>query len=217
MVSVKKKTKADIRRENQRNLLFQDTPSSALWTSSNMGWCLTPRTMPLVLHAIRVLSKGSSAAETYFALWCNCISESIVEMTNRHNLISAAGYSGHTSERTWKERMKKLEELGFIKIASGKHGDISSVLILNPHLVLKRHKEQKTANFDKQLNQIYNCILELMAEYGMLDFEEKPTAAALEKEKAENEEMVKVFEAQIARDVAASKIPTRRKNNFPRK
>lgn len=126
--------------------------------------------MPLVLHAIRALSKGSSAAETYLALWCNCISESIVEMTHRHNLISAAGYSGHTSERTWRERMKKLAELGFIKIASGKHGDISSVLILNPHIVLKRHKEAKTAGFNEQ---IYNCILELIAEYGMRDFDDE--------------------------------------------
>ncbi len=159
-----------MRREIQRNLLFMDTPVSELWVASNQGWCLTPRTMPLVLHSIRALSKGSSAAETYFALWCNCISESIVEMTSRHNLISAAGYSGHTSERTWKERMKKLDELGFIKIASGRHGDISCVLIPNPHLILKRHKAENTPGFDEK---IYNCILELMAEYGMRDFEEK--------------------------------------------
>lgn len=211
ILNTKKKTKADSRREAQRKLLFQDTPTTALWTSSNQGWCLTPRTMPLVLHAIRALSKGSSAAETYFALWSNCISESIVEMTNRHNLISAAGYSGHTSERTWKERMKKLEELGFIKIASGKHGDISSVLILNPHLVLKRHKEQKTPGFD---DQIYNCILELMAEYGMRDFDDK--LAALVPVEPQGAEVVKTTKVPPPRNVAPVvrakfRFPTRSK------
>ena len=62
-----------------------------------------------------------------------------------------------------------MEELGFIKISSGKHGDISCVLIPNPHLVLKWHKENGTQNFDEH---IYNCILELMADYGMRDFED---------------------------------------------
>jgi hypothetical protein len=125
--------------------------------------------MPLVLHAIRLLSKGSSAAETYFALWCHSLSESIIEMNNRASLIAAAGYSGATNERTWKERMYKLAELGFIKIAKGKHGDISCVLIMNPHLVLKHHKEKRTPGFDEK---IYNTILETIADYGMLDFKE---------------------------------------------
>jgi hypothetical protein len=90
-------------------------------------------------------------------------------MSNKSGLIAAAGYTGSTSERTWKERMKKLEELGLIKIASGKHGDISCVLILNPHKVLRRHKDLGTPGFDQKN---YNCLLEQIADYGMLDFQE---------------------------------------------
>jgi hypothetical protein len=164
----RKRTKADQRREQQRQLLFGDVPQEELWSREFNGWCWVPRTMPLVLHAIRALSKGSSAAETYFALWCNSVSESIVEMNNRASLIAASGYTGSTSERTWKERMKKLAELGFIKIASGKHGDISSVLIYNPHKVLRKHKELKTPGFDERN---FNCILEQIADYRMLDFQ----------------------------------------------
>ena len=129
--------------------------------------------MPLVLQAIRLMTKGTSAAETYLALWCNCISESIVEMSSKATLIASAGYSGATSERTWKERMKRLDELGFIKIAPGKHGDISCVLILNPHMVLRRHKEQETPGFDER---IYNSILEQVADYGMTDFNQPENA-----------------------------------------
>lgn len=126
--------------------------------------------MPLILHLIRLMSKGASAAETYFSLWCHCISESVVEMNNLPSLITSASYSGPTAERTWKERMKKLEELGFIKISPGRHGNMSSVLILNPHKVLQKHQQKKTRTpgFDER---IYNSILEHMADYGMRDFD----------------------------------------------
>lgn len=166
-----KKTKADQRRETQRNELFPHVADYQLWQSGLYGWCLMPRTMPLILHAIRGLSKGASAAETYLALWSNCMSESLVEMSAKANLIASAGYEGKTKERTWKQRMLKLEELGFIKIASGKHGDISCVLILNPHLVLKRLHEEQNPYLDET---IYNAIVEQIAEFGMKDFSMVP-------------------------------------------
>jgi hypothetical protein len=163
----RKRTKADQRRTEQRRLLFGDVPSEELWSRELNGWCWMPRTMPLVLQAIRLLLKGTSAAETYLALWCHSVSESVVEMNNKATLIASAGYTGSSSERNWRDRMKKLEELGFIKIASGKHGDISCVLILNPHKVLQRHKLKGTPGFDEK---VFNCILEEIADYGMRDF-----------------------------------------------
>lgn len=163
----RKRTKADQRREQQRRLLFADVPDGDLWSHTNQGWCWTPRTMPHILHAIRAMTKGSNAAEAYLALWCHSVSESIVEMRNKASMISAAGYSGPTSERTWKERIRKLEELGFIRVASGVHGDISTVLLLNPHKVLRDHKEKGTPGFD---DKIFNCILDGIAEFGMTDF-----------------------------------------------
>ena len=65
------------------------------------------------------------------------MSESIVEIKDKGSLIAAAGYNSATGERTWKARMKKLEELGFIKTAPG----TDCVLLMNPHKVLKRLKE----------------------------------------------------------------------------
>jgi hypothetical protein len=161
-----KQNKANERREQHRKLLFSEVPEDEVWANSNQGWCWVPRTMPFILQAIRCLSKGTSAAETYFALWCNSISHSIVEMNNRATLIAAAGYTGPSQERTWRERMRKLEELGFIKIAEGKHGDIGCVLILNPHKVLKKLKESRAPGLDSKL---YNTIVECMGDYGMLD------------------------------------------------
>jgi hypothetical protein len=172
----RKQNKGDQRRQQHRTNLFGDVPDDQLWSNSLKGWCWMPRTMPLILLAIRGMSKGSSAADTYLALWCNSFSGSIVEMKDRAGMIAAAGYTGATAERTWKERMLKLAELGFIKIAPGKHGDISCVLILNPHLVLKRHKEKRTPGFDER---IFNCILEGTADYGMMDFEQPKKSTKL--------------------------------------
>jgi hypothetical protein len=169
-MAIRKRTKADQRREQQRRLLFSNVTDDQLWSHKFNGWAWVPRTMPLILQLIRLMSKGASAAETYFSLWCHCISESVVEMNNMPSLIISAGYSGPTAERTWKERMKKLEELGFIKIASGKYGDMSCVLILNPHKVLQKHQQKKSPppGFDQRL---YNCVLEHIADYSMRDFE----------------------------------------------
>jgi len=126
--------------------------------------------MPLILQAIRGLSKGKSAAETYLSLWCHSLSHSIVEMNIKAELIAGAGYNSRNCERIWKERMWKLSELGFIKIAPGKHGDIGCVLILNPHKVLRRHKEAKTPGLEEKL---YNSILEESTEYSMQDLRQQ--------------------------------------------
>lgn len=163
-----KMTKADQRRENQRRLLFPEVPDEDLWQPALFGWCLMPRTMPLILHAIRGLSKGTSAAETYMALWCASMSGSVVEMTAKASLIASSGYEGKTSEKTWKQRMMKLEELGFIKISSGLHGDMSCVLILNPHKVLKRHFDAGNPYLE---DSIYKSIMQQITDYGMKDFD----------------------------------------------
>jgi hypothetical protein len=120
-----------------------------------------------------MLSKGTSAAETYFALWCHSMSESIVEMKDKASLITSAGYAGKTGERTWKDRMKKLEELGFIKTTPGS----DCVLLMNPHKVLKRIKESgKKSELETEL---YNKIKLLMINYKCLDFTEKGKVIAL--------------------------------------
>jgi DNA-binding Lrp family transcriptional regulator len=88
-------------------------------------------------------------------------------MKDKESLIAAAGFSGASSERTWKERMKKLEELGFIKTAPG----VGCVLILNPHIVLKRLKE--TEKRPELETALYNRIKLQMINYKCLDFREK--------------------------------------------
>src|SRR5437667_9813910 len=113
---ITKRRKADVRREQERLLLFADVPKEEPWSNSLKGWSWVPRTMPLILQAIRLMSKGTSAAETYFALWCNCVSESIVEMNNRPMLIASAGYTGPSNERTWKDRIRNLAQLGILKL-----------------------------------------------------------------------------------------------------
>lgn len=122
----------------------------------------------MVIQAIDVLSKKYSAGKTFLALWSHCKSHGILEVNNRDTLITSAGYYGTSRERLWKERMKKLEELGFIRIARGAHQEIQTVLLLNPHKVLKGIIDSK----DKSLIEgIYNTMMKQIVDYGMKDFD----------------------------------------------
>ncbi len=171
----RKKSKAEIRREIKRRELFPNVSPEDVWNTGLDGWSCVPRTMPIILKAIRELTKGVAADTTYHALWSNSLSEAIVEVMNRGSLIASSGYTGPSSERLWRERMRKLEELGFIEIASGGTQDISTVLLKNPHKVLKKLHQAKAPGLEERT---YNTMVEQMAQHGMKDFEEKAAEPA---------------------------------------
>ncbi len=52
--------------------------------------------------------------------------------------------TGQRAVTTWRDRIRRLEELGFIATAPGPSGDISFAVIYNPYLVLKEHHAKKT-------------------------------------------------------------------------
>ena len=51
-----------------------------------------------------------------------------------------AGFTGQRAEITWRDRMKKLKELGFIDTMGGSSGPYHFVLIFNPYTVIENHK-----------------------------------------------------------------------------
>lgn len=48
------------------------------------------------------------------------------------------GFTGQRAVRTWKERVRKLRELGFIDVKEGPIGELSYALFWNPLHVIKR-------------------------------------------------------------------------------
>jgi hypothetical protein len=79
------------------------------------------------------------------ALWHHVFDEAMVTIDNPRMFALESGFTGERAERTWKDRMKILTELGFIEAKPGASGDYNYILILNPYYVvkglLKKYKE----------------------------------------------------------------------------
>ena len=128
------------RRKRLRETLWPDVKEAQLWLRSrNVGFTTIPRTMPLIgLILDRLSGKGFPLLSTYLTLWCWVFDEGIVEVRNPRELAHEAGFSGPRAEATWRGRMRRLEELGFIKTRAGLAGEFQHVLLMNPLQQIKQ-------------------------------------------------------------------------------
>lgn len=132
----------DRRRENLRENLW---PGSAawIWTMSDekvVGFATMSRMTPLICTVIRDLSGGRSGdpSMVFIELWCKDRGQGIVAIQDEQECAFAAGYTGNRAVRTWKERMFKLVELGFIKAKQEGNREFGQVLLVNPLAVCVR-------------------------------------------------------------------------------
>lgn len=128
------------RRRELRQALWPEIPESQLWLrKQRQGFTTIPRTMTLIGRILDQLSgKGYPLQQTYLALWCWVFDEGLVEIRNPRELSYESGFSGSRGEVTWRGRMKRLEELGFILTKPGLIGEFQYVLLLNPIQVIDR-------------------------------------------------------------------------------
>lgn len=144
-------------------------PGSAPWLwdrKANKGFATIPKTMPLILQIMDDLSNGKPLSATYLGLWCETWDNSMVNVSKHREMAHAAGFTGQRAEYTWRGRMQILKALNFIDIQPGRSGDISHVLIWNPHRVIRMHHERKTAGL-VQAN--YNALVERALDIGAND------------------------------------------------
>jgi hypothetical protein len=69
--------------------------------------------------------------------------EGVIEMAHEEEHAFAAGYVGTRAVRTWQERMKILEENGFIKALQVGNQRYKYVAIVHPTTAVERLREQK--------------------------------------------------------------------------
>jgi hypothetical protein len=62
--------------------------------------------------------------------------------------------------------MKRLVELGFIDAQTGPNGPFSYILIWNPHLVIKRLRDEGKYQI---ANELYNALIARLIEIGATD------------------------------------------------
>lgn len=136
------KTKGAEHREKLRQSLF---PTEEAWIGGvEKGWFRAPRTLPLVLGLVdsKGLSEKKRPSNVYLELWARDMGEGLIEMKAPEIHAYYAGYSGSRGVRTWQERMRILEELGFIKIKPAGNQTYGYVLLVHPAKVIEELQAQ---------------------------------------------------------------------------
>jgi hypothetical protein len=128
------------RQLNARRKLWPNLADRMLWSMNNDGWVALPRLMPLMLSIMDDLSgKGFPVGRTFLELWSRMyIEESFLVLNRPEEMAFHAGFEGQRALRTWKDRMRRLAELGFIGTKPGPLGDLSYVVVYNPYHIIKR-------------------------------------------------------------------------------
>jgi len=126
------------RASHLKDLHFPEWNDAFLWHRlQNDGYISIPRSMPIIMEAIDAMSKGQPAGQTLLTLWCRSPDHALVTIESPQVFASEAGFSGERQVDTWRRRMKKLQELGFIATKSGPAGDFHYVLLLNPNWAIE--------------------------------------------------------------------------------
>ncbi len=147
-----------------RDQLWPDIDQDMLWNwKKKAGFATIPRTIPHIQRIMDEMSSGKPVSSAYLALWCRLFDENaMVVIDNQDRMAFESGFSGQRAVTTWKARMKKLVELGFIDTQEGASGEYNYVLMWNPYRVIRNHLDSKVI----PRNAAYNALLDRAMEIG---------------------------------------------------
>lgn len=117
-------------------------PDALPWRGpSEVGFFCGPRSLPFVLRALRekAVSGNLDPGPVYLELLANHMGEGVLELRHEEDHAFAAGYS---NSRSWRDRMRVLEEAGFIKTKKSGNRPYGTVLLVHPTVVMNRLHEQ---------------------------------------------------------------------------
>jgi hypothetical protein len=135
------KTRSILKRQLEaRAKIWPDITNLMLWDRTERdGFSTVPRALPLMMNIMDDLSeKGFPVGQTYFEMWCRLYDELFLTLNRPEEMAFYAGFTGQRAVRTWKDRVKRLADLGFIGLKSGPLGDMSYAIFYNPYHVIKR-------------------------------------------------------------------------------
>jgi len=126
------------RSQQQMALHFPDFPPSFIWhRKTNDGFTTVPRTLPIVMQAIDMQSKGQPAGHTLFCLWARSPDNPCLVIENPATFAAEAGFLGERAVDTWRKRMKKLRDLLMIQTKPGPSGEFHYILLVNPNAAVE--------------------------------------------------------------------------------
>lgn len=152
-----------------RKKLWPELDESRLWVRQKKdGFTTIPRNMPLFLKIMNELSAGMPLSSTYLELWCRSWDECFVNLNRQAEMAFEAGFTGQRALTTWRGRMRKLAQLGFIGLKPGPSGDMSYAIIWNPYEVIKKLHDNKASGLAEDS---YNALIGRASEIGADDLD----------------------------------------------
>jgi|TARA_R110001599_G_scaffold32545_1_gene106703 hypothetical protein len=145
MMAARKQRTILERQLEARAKLWPELKAEELWTIDSEGWAPLPRLMPLMMSIMDDMSgKGFPVSRTYLELWSRLREERFLTLNRPEEMAFHAGFEGQRALRTWKDRVQRLHDLGFIELKDGPLGDLSYAVFYNPYYVIKRaHLNEK--------------------------------------------------------------------------
>lgn len=139
MFNMKVRKNASDKRRELRDRLWPDA-SKVIWSrKTDDGYCSVPRTLPLIMTLINEIAPKSNGdpSRVYCELWSRIFDEGFIDMEDEADHAFAAGFTTARGIRTWRERMKVLADLGFIRVKPNGTRKYGYVLLVHPHDVVE--------------------------------------------------------------------------------
>lgn len=157
-----RRLKMSERAQQQLALHFSEVPETLLWRrKSNDGFTTVPRPLPIAMQAIDETSKGAAAGHSLFCLWARAPDNPLVIVENPATFAAETGFSGERATDTWRRRMRRLRELGFIRTKPGPSGEFHFILLLNPNIAVELMRQAGLVQ-----DGLYGRFIERVAEVG---------------------------------------------------
>jgi hypothetical protein len=132
--------------KRREEIRVQHFAKEDLWTGEGeKGWFSVPRTLPLVLALLssKGISKKHDPSSVYLELLSRQRGEGVIEMGHETEHAFASGYVGSRAVRTWLERMKILEDNGFIRTLQVGNQRYKYVAIVHPTIAVQQLRNKK--------------------------------------------------------------------------
>jgi hypothetical protein len=105
--------------------------------------------------------KGMNSSRVYFDLWGRAFDESFVEVWDEEAFAFSSGFcSPGRNVRSWRERVKRLKDLGFVEVAPNGSRKFGYILLPDPNKVVRQlYKEGRVpapwwGAYTKRLSEI---------------------------------------------------------------
>lgn len=117
-------------------------PAGIAWEGpAEVGYFCSPRTLPLVLQALRAkaVSGDRDPSFVYIDLLSRHLGQGVVELSHEDDHAFASGY---TQMRTWRDRMDVLEKAGFIVTTTTGNRRYAKVFLVHPALAMQALRDR---------------------------------------------------------------------------